>query len=60
MPSLTFIESVNAITYCGAKPHFIDVKSNDIVLDDEKLIKYLKITYHKMVTFNKKLKKNFI
>ena len=59
MPSLTFIGSVNAITYCGAKPHFIDVKSNDIVLDDEKLIKYLKkITYHKNgFTFNKKTKR---
>ena len=59
VPSLTFIGSVNAITYCGARPHFIDVKSNDIVLDDEKLIKYLeKITYHKNgFTFNKKTKR---
>jgi perosamine synthetase len=59
VPSLTFIGSVNAITYCGANPHFIDVKLNDIILDDQKLIKYLEqTTYSKDgYTFNKKTKR---
>jgi len=59
VPSLTFIGSVNAISYCGASPHFIDVKSNDILLDDIKLLDYLKkISYLKNgFTYNKKTKK---
>ena len=28
VPSLTFIATTNAVTYCGAKPNFVDVEKN--------------------------------
>ncbi|WP_164668011.1 LegC family aminotransferase [Virgibacillus doumboii] len=41
MPSLTFIATANAVSYCGAKPHFVDVSNKTLGLDPVKLEDYL-------------------
>lgn len=40
-PSLTFVATANAISYCGAIPHFCDVEYGTMGLDATKLDKYL-------------------
>lgn len=42
VPSLTFVGSINAINYCSAVPHFIDINEKDFSIDCEKLDEYLK------------------
>ncbi len=42
VPALTFVGSVNAITYTGAEPHFVDSNIKDLGIDCNKLEKYLK------------------
>jgi perosamine synthetase len=44
VPSLTFIATANAITYCGATPHFVDSESHTLGIHLEKLRDYLKRT----------------
>ena len=41
VPSLTFIGTVNPITYLGATPHFVESSLDDFGVDCEKLEKYL-------------------
>lgn len=41
MPSLTFIATANAVSYCRAVPHFIDVHEETLGVDPFKLDKYL-------------------
>ncbi|MFF5996810.1 LegC family aminotransferase [Lysinibacillus sp. KU-BSD001] len=41
MPSLTFIATANAVSYCGAIPHFIDVHQETLGVDPFKLDIYL-------------------
>ena len=41
MPALTFVATANAITYCGAIPHFVDSEEKSLGLDAEKLSIYL-------------------
>lgn len=41
MPSLTFIATANAVSYCGAVPHFIDVYEETLGVDPFKLEAYL-------------------
>lgn len=41
MPSLTFIATANAVSYCGAVPHFIDVHEETLGVDPFKLDDYL-------------------
>ncbi|QDS95826.1 Putative pyridoxal phosphate-dependent aminotransferase EpsN [Roseimaritima multifibrata] len=41
-PALTFVATANAISYCGAIPHFIDSESNTLGVDAGKLSDYLK------------------
>lgn len=41
MPSLTFIATANAVNYCGAIPHFIDVHEETLGVDPYKLDTYL-------------------
>lgn len=41
MPSLTFIATTNAVSYCGAVPHFIDSEENTLGVDPLKLASYL-------------------
>lgn len=42
VPTLTFIASANAISYCGAVPHFVDSCETTLGLDPQKLEHYLK------------------
>jgi len=59
VPSMTFIGTINAISYCDAKPHFVDVESENLGIDFKKLDNYLsKILYiKKNYSINKKTKK---
>lgn len=41
MPSLTFIATANAVSYCGAVPHFIDVHEETLGVDPFRLEAYL-------------------
>jgi len=41
VPSLTFVGTANAITYCNATPHFIDSNPSTLCMDVEKLDNYL-------------------
>ena len=42
VPSLTFVGTVNAISYLGARPHFVDSNIKNFGVDYIKLQKYLK------------------
>lgn len=41
IPDLTFVATANAVTYCGAIPHFADVEIDTLGLDPHKLQLYL-------------------
>lgn len=41
VPSLTFVATANAITYCGGIPHFADIDEDTLGLDPRKLAEYL-------------------
>ncbi len=41
IPTLTFIATANAVTYCGAKPHFVDSEERTLGLDPRALREYL-------------------
>ena len=58
VPTVTFIASVNAISYCNASPIFIDV-DDDFIIDEKKVIKFLNTRTVKKgnFTINKKTKK---
>lgn len=47
VPALTFVASVNSITFCKAIPHFIDSESDTLGIDINKLNKYLKKNTYK-------------
>jgi aminotransferase in exopolysaccharide biosynthesis len=42
VPALTFVASANAVTYCGASPHFVDSEERTLGMDPDKLREYLK------------------
>lgn len=44
MPALTFIATANAVSYCGAIPHFIDSEERTLGVDPYKLSAYLEKT----------------
>lgn len=41
LPTLTFVATANAVSYCGAIPHFVDNSEITLGLDPEKLGQYL-------------------
>jgi len=41
IPALTFIATANAVSYCGAIPHFVDSEMNTLGVDGTKLRQYL-------------------
>lgn len=45
-PTLTFVATTNAISYCGAIPHFIDSDYKTLGVNPEKLEKYLKNNFN--------------
>jgi perosamine synthetase len=42
IPSLTFVATANAVTYCGAIPHFVDSEERTLGLDPYALREYLR------------------
>ena len=55
LPSLTFIATANAITYCGAKPHFVEIEKRTFGIDALKLRTYLKdiVRFENGISYNK-------
>jgi aminotransferase in exopolysaccharide biosynthesis len=41
LPALTFIATANAVSYCGASPHFVDSEERSLGMDAEALRDYL-------------------
>lgn len=41
VPTLTFVATTNAVTYCGATPHFVDSEENTLGMDARALREYL-------------------
>lgn len=41
IPALTFVATANAVTYCGATPHFVDSDESTMGVDAAKLRDYL-------------------
>ncbi len=41
VPDLTFVATANAVTYCGATPHFVDISRNSLGVDPIRLERYL-------------------
>ena len=41
VPALTFVATANAVTYCGAIPHFVDSEERTLGLNSKKLSDYL-------------------
>jgi len=41
IPALTFVATANAVTYCGAIPHFVDSEDRTLGIDSLKLRDYL-------------------
>jgi dTDP-4-amino-4,6-dideoxygalactose transaminase len=44
MPAFTFVATANAVSYCGATPHFVDIDNISLGLDFSKLRNYLTIS----------------
>lgn len=44
MPALTFVATANAVSYCGAIPHFVDVEEVSLGIDSNSLSEYLSQT----------------
>jgi perosamine synthetase len=42
VPALTFVATANAVTYCGAVPHFVESCESDLGLDPRALREYLR------------------
>ena len=42
VPALTFIATANAVTYCGAIPHFVDSTEATLGIDPDRMAEYLK------------------
>jgi len=41
VPSLSFVATANAVSYCGAVPHFVDVDERTLGIDPRRLAVYL-------------------
>jgi perosamine synthetase len=44
VPALSFVATANAVTYCGAIPHFVDVETMTLGMDPDKLRHHLEKT----------------
>ena len=42
VPALTFIATANAVTYCGAVPHFVDSTESTLGIDPDRMAEYLR------------------
>jgi perosamine synthetase len=41
IPTMTFVATANAVSYCGASPHFVDSEEKTLGIDPQKLGNYL-------------------
>lgn len=41
VPAITFVATANAVSMCGATPHFVDVSPDTLALDSERLAEHL-------------------
>ena len=41
IPALTFVATANAVSYCGAKPHFVDSEESTLGINPDSLREYL-------------------
>jgi len=41
IPTMTFVATANAVSYCGAIPHFVDIEEKTLGIDPHKLGNYL-------------------
>ena len=59
LPSLTYVATANAITYCGATPNFLDIENDSLGICPKKLQMYINKTTVKVGShlFNKKTKR---
>lgn len=44
IPAFSFVATANAVAYCGAIPHFVDIEERTLGLDPARLEKYLQET----------------
>ena len=44
VPALTFVATANAVSYCGATPHFVDSEERALGMDPHALREYLQST----------------
>ncbi len=60
LPSFNFVSSANAIRYCGATPHFLDIEPENLSVDPKKMNIYIKrqFFFKKGKLINKKTKKH--
>ena len=56
VPALTFVAPANAVSYCGAVPHFVDSESKTLGVDPAKLKEYMDASFAMKngVCFNRK------
>lgn len=50
VPSLTFVATANAVSYCGAVPHFVECEERSLGVDAAKLAAYLEATAERIRT----------
>lgn len=41
VPAISFVATANAVLYCGAKPVFVDVRTDNLTIDVEKVTNYI-------------------
>ncbi len=44
VPTVTFVATANAVSYCGAVPHFVDSEADTLGVDPDRLAAYLDAT----------------
>lgn len=54
IPALSFVATANAVTYCGAVPHFVDSEFSTLGIDPDKLSHYL----HDIIRFDQDISVN--
>lgn len=59
IPSFTFVATANAVSYCGASPHFIDIEEKHLGVDPTKLSVYLdkEFTFDGVQLYNPKTRR---
>ena len=56
VPTLSFVATANAVSYCGAIPHFVDIEERTLGIDVLAIRDYLKTTSQKSEMVNASIK----